>query len=230
MSRLVPSVRERFRRRIADGGASLRLYAILDAESCARRGLAVVDVAMAWRDAGVALLQYRDKLGSDAEVLQAAAAIGNVFRGSDAVLILNDRVHLLAETGWHGVHVGQTDAGIAEARAVLGADAILGVSTHTPAQVALADVQDVDYVAVGPVFGTTTKLDAEPMIGLEGVRVARGRTRKPLVAIGGIARQAVPQVLEAGADSIAVISALLPGTGNGSSLMESARDFLAAFK
>jgi thiamine-phosphate pyrophosphorylase len=207
------------------------LYAILDAESCARRGFALTAVAEAWRDAGVRLVQYRDKQATDAAYVANAAVVKAVFEGSGAMLLLNDRVDLVGETGWDGVHLGQGDLSPSSARAVLGAGKILGLSTHTALQVRVADGDDVDYIAVGPVFGTVTKLDAEPVVGVEGVVAARAVTRKPLVAIGGITLERVPQVVRAGADSVALISALLPPAGAGQkALRKSAQDFLAVFK
>lgn len=188
-----------------------RLYAILDAESCARRGLLLVDIAKAWRDAGIVLLQYRDKVASDDDVLRNAALLREVFADTDTTLILNDRVHLFAASGFDGVHVGQGDASVASVRAVIGRDAVLGLSTHNPTQFADADALDVSYVAVGPVFATLTKLNAEPVVGLAGVALARSLTRKPLVAIGGITAANAVAVLEAGADSVALISGLLDG-------------------
>jgi thiamine-phosphate pyrophosphorylase len=224
MSRLASSPHEDFQRRIVSGDAALRLYAILDAESCERRGLPLIAVAEAWRDAGVRLIQYRNKQGSDTAVLENALRIKAVFAGTDAILILNDRVPLFAASGFDGIHVGQTDAGVRRARAMIGPDAILGVSTHTPAQLTAADGSDATYVAIGPVYGTQTKLDADPVVGPEGVRTARGLTRKPLVAIGGIAAGTALAVRAAGADSVAVISALLPTQGE--SLVPSASAFL----
>jgi thiamine-phosphate pyrophosphorylase len=207
------------------------LYAILDAETCTRRGLELLAVARAWRNAGIPLIQYRDKQGTDDEVLSNALRMKAIFEGSDTLLILNDRVHLFVASGFDGVHVGQTDVEIAKARSVIGVDAILGMSTHSPTQVADADRADVDYVAIGPVYGTQTKLDADPVVGLEGVRLARSLTRKPLVAIGGINRRTAADVLNAGADSVAVISSLLPAENPvDSALTETARDFLAPFK
>lgn len=188
-----------------------RLYAILDAESCTRRGLSLVAVAESWCDAGITLVQYRDKVASDAEVLRNAALLHEVFEGAGATLVLNDRVHLFAASGFDGVHVGQGDASVASVRAVIGADAVLGISTHNPMQFADADALDVSYVAVGPVFATSTKLDAEPVVGPEGIALARSLTRKPLVAIGGITAANAVAVLEGGADSVALISGLLDG-------------------
>ena len=125
--------------------------------------------------------------------------------------------------GWSGVHVGQDDLSPEDARRVVGGERWVGVSTHTVEQVRLADAGCADYVAVGPVFATGTKLDAEPVIGLEGVRRARALTRKPLVAIGGITRENARSVIDAGADSVAVISALF---AEGESCEKVARDFL----
>ena len=190
-----------------------KLYAILDAESCARRNLSLMQIAEAWRDAGIRLVQYRDKQGSDADVLRNAQALREMFAGTQATLILNDRVHLFAQTGFHGLHVGQTDAAVRRAREEIGLDAILGISTHNPAQLKDADAMPVDYVAVGPVYATSTKTDADPVVGLEGVRAGHSVTRKPLVAIGGITAERAAEVLAAGADSVAVISGLLPAAG-----------------
>jgi thiamine-phosphate pyrophosphorylase len=110
--------------------------------------------------------------------------------------------------GFGGVHVGQGDLSPEDARRVMGVERWVGVSTHTEEQVRVADASCADYVAVGPVFATGTKLDAEPVIGLEGVRRARALTQKPIVAIGGVTRANAKSVIDAGADSVAVISAL----------------------
>jgi thiamine-phosphate pyrophosphorylase len=210
MSRLGFNAGGDFQQRIASGDALLRLYAILDAESCERRGLPLLVVAEAWRNAGVRLLQYRDKQGSDATVVANALALRDLFAGTGAILILNDRVPLFAASGFQGVHVGQTDESLAVARATIGPDAILGVSTHTPEQVKDAEVTNATYIAIGPVYGTQTKLDAAAVVGLEGVYAARQLTRKPLVAIGGITTSTAAAVRESGADSVAIISALFP--------------------
>jgi len=215
-----------------------RLYAIVDKETLNARGVRLAEFARELRDAGVTLLQYRDKLGGPQEILRAAAEISAVFAGLEATLILNDRADLAVLAGW-GVHVGQGDLGVAAAKRVLGvgeererrghggiakvAEGVVGVSTHDVEQVRVAEKGEADYVAVGPVFGTSTKLDAETVVGLEGVRRARALTTKPLVAIGGITLGNARSVIEAGADSVAVISGLfVPGRTVG----EVARDFL----
>lgn len=208
-----------------------KLYAILDTETCVRRGFALLTVARVFRDAGISLLQYRDKQGSDDEVLQNASALSTVFAGTGATLILNDRVHLFSQTAFHGVHVGQTDRSISEVRAIVGPEAIVGLSTHNPQQLRDADTQAISYAAMGPVYATTTKLDADPVVGLEAVRTARTLTQKPLVAIGGITRDNAPDVLATGVDFVSVITGLLPPEGAPlSAVAETVRDFLRAIK
>jgi thiamine-phosphate pyrophosphorylase len=172
--------------------------------------------------AGVGVLQYRDKLGAPNEVLLQAAEIAEEFEGRECLLIMNDRADLAMLAGW-GVHVGHLDMSPADARKVLGVGKIIGVSTHNERQMMAADASAADYVAVGPVFATSTKADTEPVVGLEGVRRARALTRKPLVAIGGITRENARSVIEAGADSVAVIGGLLAG---GEQPGKIAKDFL----
>ena len=194
---------------MSDGPLKLpRLYAIVDKATLDVCGLGLTEFARALREVGVTLVQYRDKSGNPQEILRAAAQITAVFGGVDAVLILNDRADLALLAGW-GVHVGHTDIEPRDARRVVGVGGIIGVSTHNDKQVIAADAGEADYVAVGPVFATSTKMDAEPVIGLEGVRRARSLTSKPLVAIGGITLENARSVIDAGADSVAVIRGLL---------------------
>jgi thiamine-phosphate pyrophosphorylase len=122
---------------------------------------------------------------------------------------MNDRADLALAAGFDGVHVGQEDLSPESVRKIIGPDRWLGVSTHNPEQVAEADQTSADYLAIGPVFATSSKDNPDPVVGLEGVRRARQLTRKPLVAIGGITRANAASVIEAGADSVAVISDLL---------------------
>jgi thiamine-phosphate pyrophosphorylase len=198
-------------------------YAILDAELLSRRGVDIADFARAIRDAGVGLVQYRDKGAAPQMALRNADTIRDVFRESDCLLVMNDRADLAVLAGWDGVHVGQDDLKPEDARTVVGAARRVGVSTHTEEQVRRADLSCADYVAVGPVFATGTKLDAEPVIGLAGVKVARSLTKKTIVAIGGITRENARSVIDAGADSVAVISALIV---KGEPVAKVARDFL----
>ena len=200
-----------------------RLYPIVDDGFLAGRGLAVERFARELKAAGVGLIQYRNKTGAPQEVLRVAALICDAMADSGCRLILNDRADLAVIAGWDGVHVGQEDLSPADARRVMGAERWVGVSTHTEEQVRLAELSCADYVAVGPVFATRTKLDAEPVIGLAGVALARTLTKKPIVAIGGVTRANAGSVIDAGADSVAVISALI---AEGESVEKVARDFL----
>ncbi|HEY6339796.1 MAG TPA: thiamine phosphate synthase [Candidatus Sulfotelmatobacter sp.] len=128
-------------------------------------------------------------------------------------LIMNDRADLCLAAEFDGVHVGQEDLSPESVRGIIGAGCWLGVSTHNPEQMLEADRTSADYLAIGPVFATSSKEKPDPVVGLEGVRRARALTRKPLVAIGGITRANAASVLEAGADSVAVISDLLREPG-----------------
>jgi thiamine-phosphate pyrophosphorylase len=204
-----------------------RLYVIVDAEVLAARNVSLAAFARDLRAAGVELVQYRDKNGSPQEVLRAASILREAMSGSGCKLILNDRADLAVLANFDGVHVGQGDLSPADARRVVGPDRIVGVSTHTPEQVRIADQSCADYIAIGPVFATGTKPDASPVVGLEGVRRARAFTTKPLVAIGGITRANARSVIDSGADSIAVISALFAPNESTAQL---ARDFLARLR
>jgi thiamine-phosphate pyrophosphorylase len=159
-------------------------------------------------DGGVTLLQYRNKSGNARLMLEQAEELKRRI-GASAKLIMNDRADLCLAAGFDGVHVGQDDLSPAGARRVIGDKLWLGVSTHSPEQVKISDATSADYIAIGPVFATSSKANPDPVVGLEGVRIARSLTRKPLVAIGGITRANCRAVIDAGADSVAVISDLL---------------------
>jgi thiamine-phosphate pyrophosphorylase len=183
-----------------------RLYAILDSSH-----LPDIDAlclsASELVAGGVNLLQYRNKNGSVRQMLEQARELKRCL-GSSVKLIMNDRADLCLAAKFDGVHVGQDDLSPAGARTVIGNSLWLGVSTHNPKQLADADKSTADYLAIGPVFGTLSKANPDPVIGLDGVRQARALTRKPLVAIGGITRGNCRSVIEAGADAVAVISDL----------------------
>jgi thiamine-phosphate pyrophosphorylase len=202
-----------------------RFYPILDAGLLLRTGISLESFARELHAAGVRFLQYRDKDASDELLLEQAALLRKIFPSPDSLLILNDRVSLMKFAGYEGVHVGQEDLSPAEARAILGPKVLLGVSTHGEHQILTADQSSADYLAIGPVFATSSKQDPDPVVGLEGVRAARALTTKPLVAIGGITRANCATVLMAGADSVAVISDLIPREGN--SLSNIVKEFFA---
>ncbi len=157
---------------------------------------------------GVTLLQYRNKTGTEAEVLADALILRKVAPHGRCTLILNDYPELAVRAGFDGVHVGQMDMAPENARAVVGTKLMLGVSTHNPEQIAAANLTSADYLAIGPVFATSSKQNPDPVVGLDGVRLARTLTKKSLAAIGGITLDNCKAVLDAGADSVAVISSL----------------------
>ena len=184
-----------------------RLYAILDAGSFPNTE-ALCRSASELVAGGVTLLQYRDKSGDARQMLEKARELKRRL-GNSVKLVMNDRADLCLAAGFEGVHVGQEDLSPEGARKVIGRTLWLGVSTHNPMQLAEADRTTANYLAIGPVFATGSKANPDPVIGLEGVRGARSLTRKPLVAIGGITRANCREVIDAGADAVAVISDLL---------------------
>ena len=189
-----------------------RLYAILDA-SCFADTCDLITAAEEFAAGGCTLLQYRNKSGNARVMLEQARELRRLSRARVPAphlrLIMNDRADLCLAADFDGVHVGQDDLSPEAVRRIIGPDRWLGVSTHNPDQLRNADLTSADYLAIGPVFSTFSKDKPDPVVGLEGVRRARQLTRKPLVAIGGITRANAASVIEAGADSVAVISDLL---------------------
>jgi thiamine-phosphate pyrophosphorylase len=189
-----------------------RFYPILDA-SCFPTTAALLGAAEQLVKAGVQILQYRNKLGDGAQMLVEARELRQFVlscpRGEALRLIMNDRADLCLAADFDGLHVGQEDLSPESARRIIGPDRWLGFSTHNVEQVVAAETTSADYVAIGPVFGTTSKANPDPVVGLAEVREARRLTTKPLVAIGGITRANCRSVLDSGADSVAVISDLV---------------------
>ena len=188
-----------------------RFYAIIDPVLLSGTGDQAARVAAFARElvkGGATLIQYRNKSGGGRQMLSEARELRRAL-GSQVRLIMNDRADLCLAAGFDGVHVGQEDLSPEGARAVVGDTLWVGVSTHSVEQVRKADQTSADYMAIGPVFPTHSKENPDPVVGLEGVRSARAATCKPLVAVGGITRLNCSSVIEAGADSVAVISDLL---------------------
>ena len=190
-----------------------RLYAILDASYLPDAG-AMLTAAKELAAAGCTLLQYRNKAGNARVMLDQAIALRRQLgerrpAPHEVRLIMNDRADLCLAAEFDGVHVGQDDLSPEAVRKIIGPERWLGVSTHNPEQLGEADLTSADYLAIGPVFATSSKDKPDPVVGLDGVRQARALTRKPLVAIGGITRANAASVIEAGADSVAVISDLV---------------------
>jgi len=188
------------------------LYPILDA-GCFPDAAGLIVAAEALAAAGCTLIQYRNKSGNARMMLEQARELRKLARaGAPAPhmrLVMNDRADLCLAADFDGVHVGQDDLSPAAVRQIIGPGRWLGVSTHNPDQLYEADLTSADYLAIGPVFATSSKANPDPVVGLDGVRRARALTHKPLVAIGGITRANAASVIEAGADSVAVISDLL---------------------
>jgi thiamine-phosphate pyrophosphorylase len=184
------------------------LYAILDAgpnltiES-------VVSLAERLADAGVGLIQYRDKRGTAQKIFEVSTSLVASLGRRGVRVIVNDRADIAAMVGAGGVHVGQEDLPAEDARRVCGKSLWVGVSTHNTEQLRAADRTSADYIAVGPIFPTGTKENPDPVVGIDFLRAARKLTRKPLVAIGGITVESASEVYAAGADSIAVIGDLM---------------------
>jgi thiamine-phosphate pyrophosphorylase len=204
-----------------------RFYSIVDIGTLANHGVEVSRFAEELRDAGVTLLQYRDKSGGPSQILRNARIIADIFTGIDSLLVLNDDPVLAMLSDWNAVHLGQEDMSIVDARKLLLPGGLIGRSTHNEQQVKAAAQSGVDYIAIGPVFSTNTKQNPDPVVGLEGVRRARALTDLPLVAIGGITFENAASVIEAGADSVAVISALFV---DGRSVEKVAADFLRVLR
>jgi thiamine-phosphate pyrophosphorylase len=183
------------------------LYPILDLALLGTRAPGAVAATLL--DGGVTLLQLRGKSASDADLVAAAREVLAVTRPRGACLVINDRPDVALVVGADGVHVGQDDLRPRDVRTLVGPRLVVGVSTHDLAQVSATADEPVDYVAFGPVFETRTKARPDPVVGLDLLAQARRCTRRPLVAIGGIEAANARAVVEAGADGLAVVSALL---------------------
>jgi thiamine-phosphate pyrophosphorylase len=191
----------------------IRFYPVLDADAASRKGLGPVASAAAILEAGAPILQFRHKGFFSREVFQQAEEIAGLCRQAGALFVMNDRADIARLLG-AALHVGQEDLSPADARQVVGAETIVGFSTHNEAQLRAASAQPADYVALGPIFGTVTKLNPDPVVGVEELRRLRPLTERPLVAIGGITRENARAVLDAGADAVAVVGDLFRADGD----------------
>jgi thiamine-phosphate pyrophosphorylase len=183
----------------------LSLYLVVGPDATAGRD--VTSVALAAVRGGATMVQLRYKAGF-AEVMQSAREVIEVLRPTGVPVIINDRVDLARALGAQGVHLGQTDTSPIDARHILGEDAIVGLSITAPDQLADVDPAVVDYLGVGPIFQTGSKPDAAPPLGLEALSQVAGAVRLPVAAIGGITEANATAVIRAGADGLAVISAI----------------------
>ncbi len=183
-----------------------RFYAVIDRS--VRPDLPLQEIARFLAGAGVRLVQLRAKQASGGALLAEAKELLSLLP-QEISLIINDRADVAQLSRAAGVHLGQDDLPVPAARRLLGPDKLIGFSTHREEQIEAVASAPVDYLAFGPIFPTATKADTQPMVGCAGLREVRKRTSKPLVAIGGITPANAAQVIEAGADSVAVISAWL---------------------
>lgn len=187
-----------------DALANTKLYPLTDRHLS---GLSHAEQVFQLSESGVTFIQLREKILAPNEFYKEAAAAMDVARKRGVTIIINDRVDIVLALQADGVHLGQDDLPPDVARSLLGSNAIIGFSTHTPEQALLASKMPVDYVAIGPVFATSTKLTPHPAIGLSGLHFVREAVGKiPLVAIGGITSENCSKVLAAGADAVAIIS------------------------
>ena len=186
----------------------------------------VVETAVAAARGGATLVQLRDKGADDAALLALARALRAALAPWPAKLLVNDRPDIAAAAGADGAHVGQTDAEVAEARRLLGPDAILGLSIETPEQLAAVDWSAVDYIGAGPVFATPSKPGHAAPIGWEGLATICVQCPVPVLAIGGVDASGAPAARRAGAAGLAVVSAICAAPDPEAA----ARDLLAAFR
>ena len=185
------------------------VYPIVDTATLAQFDFDVVEFAAALLDGGARLLQFRHKGPFEARQIEQLHAVAALCRDMGAQLVVNDRADM-AKLVDAGLHIGQGDMNPAQARAIVGA-AMLGLSTGNVEQMRAARSEPVDYVALGPIFATNSKADADPAVGLTILKACRTLTARPLVAIGGITLDNARGVLDAGADSVAVIRGMIPG-------------------
>jgi thiamine-phosphate pyrophosphorylase len=183
-----------------------RLYVILDA---ALLKIPAKECAKSLVDAGVRLIQYRDKHASARELSETSRELAEYLNPLGVQFIVNDRADVGALAGASGVHVGQDDLGVEQARVVLGDGKWVGASTHNVGQFRGALQTSADYIAVGPIFATGSKKNPDPVVGVGFVRETRAMTDRPIVAVGGITLERAADVIEAGADSVAIISDIL---------------------
>jgi len=203
-----------------------RVYPILDTEMLESCGTGAEVAAAAFLDGGAGILQFRHKGHWSREVYAIAEGVARLCREAGAQFIINDRADFAMLLG-AGLHVGQDDLMPRDARKLVGGEAIVGYSSHNAAQLCAAGGEPVDYVALGPIFVTASKRNPDPVVGVEELRRCRPLVEKPLVAIGGITMGNAAAVLRAGADSLAILSGLLPDSVSARSLRERMEEWLA---
>jgi thiamine-phosphate pyrophosphorylase len=201
-------------------------YPILDTDAAAKRGVDAVDAASRILEGGAAILQFRHKGFWSREIFDTLEQVAELCQACGVPLIVNDRADF-AKLACAGLHLGQDDLPPSSARTIVGTGTMIGFSTHNEEQLRAAATEPVDYLALGPIFGTASKANPDPRVGLEGLQQLRGLTARPLVAIGGITRDSACAVLDAGADSVAVIGDLFPEDGD---IVRRVKEWLSTLK
>lgn len=200
------------------------LYLIADerwASSCS-----LPEVVQEAGRAGVKLVQYRNKTRSMQQAHAVARELRAIAKEWGMLFVVNDRCDLAMAVEADGVHLGQTDLPVALARKLVGPDMLIGLSTHNVEQVQAAAKEEVDYLGFGPIFPTDTKVNHDPVVGLQGLKHIRALTPLPIFAIGGIVPESVSQLCEAGANGVAVASGILKAADR----PQAFRQFLAPFR
>jgi thiamine-phosphate pyrophosphorylase len=200
-----------------------RLYVILDA---ALLTVPETEYAQKLVDAGVRLLQYRNKSASSRELLESSRRLSSQLAPQGISFVVNDRADIASLADATGVHLGQEDLPVEAARRVIGTEKWVGASTHNLEQFERAAATSADYIAVGPVFSTSTKANPDPVVGIDFIRHVRALTNKPIVAIGGITLERAAEVIRAGANSVAVVSDILRAPDPG----RRAREYIDLFE
>ncbi|HLG43917.1 MAG TPA: thiamine phosphate synthase [Nitrospirales bacterium] len=214
MTRTHPPAPDAAKRVLFPGG----LYLILDPAVAGPRSLPdLVGMALA---AKVRTFQLRMKTPETGAFYEMASALCPLVQGDGGIFIVNDRCDVALAVGADGVHLGQEDLPLADARAFLGREKRIGVSTHNLTQALEAEAGGADYIGFGPIFPTTTKEKPDTVVGVAGLREVRARVRIPIVAIGGITPRNAAEVMTAGADAVAVVSAVLAAPDPQAALME----------
>jgi len=185
----------------------LRLYLVTDPLLAGERG--VMETVKQALESGVRAIQLRDKTASTSFLTEMAVRLRALAEKHDALFLVNDRVDVAMASGAHGVHLGKDDMPPEEARSLLGADAIIGVSVRTPGEALAAEAAEADYIAANLVYPTDTKTDISVPLGIEGIRQLRRASSLPLVAIGGISTVNAADTIASGADGIAMVSAIM---------------------
>ncbi len=183
----------------------IKLYILISSSIAAKP---IIETTRLVIDGGADAIQLREKTISDSEFITLASEVRDITTNSDTLLIINDRVHVAREVNADGVHLGQQDMSILEARDIIGDEKIIGVSTHSVIQAKQAQKDGADYIAIGPIYPTRTK-DYEPLVGIKIIREISGTVNIPFIAIGAITLENIDDVLKAGASRIAVCSAII---------------------